>query len=244
MLAFLVSTLDACVQERRGQRIHVMGTLYVAAFGLPKTTPAARLHVSNQFVPLEQQDHPLQQREASHNQPLPRLSVVVDDGGNGGVSPVNPDLRPSADLACSPAHGVSAERCNESQLAEHPGLSTKRDASVLYSPSNAASALLAAANAAGSGLGSSSRISAPLSDPRTMVSSLDSGDNSLSAVAWQALAAANSIMQRLRDMNEEYGVAMMSAIGIDIGDVRAGILGRRAVSYQVCDWPCTHSEWR
>lgn len=54
-------------------------------------------------------------------------------------------------------------------------------------------------------------------------------------VAWQALLAADAILQHLVDMNAQYGVAMTANIGIDTGDVWAGILGRRAVSYQACN---------
>ena len=52
-------------------------------------------------------------------------------------------------------------------------------------------------------------------------------------VAWQALLAADAIMTHLKSMNSEYGVAMAATFGIDFGDVSAGILGQRTVSYQV-----------
>ena len=51
--------------------------------------------------------------------------------------------------------------------------------------------------------------------------------------ARQALLAADGIMQRLQAINAQYGVSMIANVGIDTGDVRAGILGRRNVSYQV-----------
>lgn len=48
-----------------------------------------------------------------------------------------------------------------------------------------------------------------------------------------ALEAADGIMRRLRAINNQYGVAMTANVGIDTGNVRAGILGSRHVSYQV-----------
>lgn len=46
VLAFLVSALDACVNDCGGHRVHVIGTMYLAVFGLP-TEGADQLSVLN-----------------------------------------------------------------------------------------------------------------------------------------------------------------------------------------------------
>lgn len=192
-----------------------MGSLYVAVFGIPGTTPVAKLNGA-----LLDAAQPL--ADESHNQ------------GSPGSHSCDADRRFSLSQHAADPEGPHGGASGPSDPLE-AHTSAAKGWRLASRPSNAASALLAAATAAGLPTGSPLPILEPLSLPHTVDAVMENGERPLSTVVWQALSAANAIMQRLHSMNEEYGVAMMSAIGIDVGDVRAGILGRRAVSYQVCE---------